>query len=101
MRGLVASALFSVLLLAASLRPGLPSQLVGQASAGEPDQLPPVERTQSPSALTALEAPGVSEKKGETNNPASAANRLPATKSLRLVSNDRDRTPSKQFCKPG
>ncbi len=50
MRGLVASTFFSVLLLAAPLRPGLPSQLVGQASAGEPDQLPPLESIQSPSA---------------------------------------------------
>jgi soluble lytic murein transglycosylase-like protein len=53
MRGLVASTFFSVLLLAAPLRPGLPSQLIGQASAGEPDQLPPVESTQSPSAAPA------------------------------------------------
>jgi hypothetical protein len=50
MRSLVASAFFAVLLLAAPLRPGLPSQLVGQASAGEPDQPPSVESTQSPSA---------------------------------------------------
>jgi Transglycosylase SLT domain len=50
MHGLVASALFSVMLLAAPLKSGLPSQLVGQASAGEADHIPPVERTQSPSA---------------------------------------------------
>jgi hypothetical protein len=37
------AALFAVLLLGAPLRPGLPSQLVGQASAGEPDQPPSVE----------------------------------------------------------
>jgi hypothetical protein len=50
MHGLVASALFSVMLLVATLVPGLPRQLIGQASAGEPDQVPPVETTQSPSA---------------------------------------------------
>src|SRR5262247_280209 len=48
MHGLVASA-FSVMLLVATLMPGLPSRLVGQASAGEGDQVPPVESTQSPS----------------------------------------------------
>jgi hypothetical protein len=50
MHRLVASALFSVMLLAATLVPGLPRQPIGQASAGEPDQVPPVETTQSPSA---------------------------------------------------
>ncbi|HZD28729.1 MAG TPA: lytic transglycosylase domain-containing protein [Xanthobacteraceae bacterium] len=50
MHGLVASALFSVMLLVATLVPGLPRQLIGQANAGEPDQVPPVETTQSPSA---------------------------------------------------
>src|SRR5262247_1306312 len=49
MHGLVASA-FSVMLLVATLMPGLPSRLVGQASAGEGDQVPPVEGTQAPSA---------------------------------------------------
>ena len=41
---------FSVMSLAAPLRPGLPSQVVVQVSAGESDQVPPGERTQSPSA---------------------------------------------------
>jgi len=50
MHGLVASAFFSVMLLVATLQPGLQSQVVGQASAGESDQAPPVERAQSPSA---------------------------------------------------
>jgi hypothetical protein len=50
MQGLVASAFFSVMLLVATLMPGLPSQLVGQASAGEGDQAPPVEKTQSSTA---------------------------------------------------
>jgi hypothetical protein len=50
MHGLVASALFSVMLLVATLMLGLPSRLIGQASAGEGDQVPSVEGTQSPSA---------------------------------------------------
>jgi hypothetical protein len=50
MHGLVASALVSVMLLVATLMLGPPNQLVGQASAGEPDQVPPVEETKSPSA---------------------------------------------------
>src|SRR5262252_3865288 len=50
MQGLVASAFFSVILLVATLVLGLPSQRVGQASAGEADQAPPVERTPSSSA---------------------------------------------------
>ena len=50
MHGLVASGLFSVILLVATLTPGLPSQLGGQASAGEGDQVAPVEATQAPSA---------------------------------------------------
>jgi transglycosylase-like protein with SLT domain/sporulation related protein len=50
MHGLLASAFFSVMLLVATLMLGLPSQLVGQASAGEGDQVPPVERTPSSAA---------------------------------------------------
>ncbi len=50
MHGLLASAFFSVMLLVATLMLGLPSQRVGQASAGEGDQVPPVERTPSPAA---------------------------------------------------
>jgi SPOR domain len=50
MHGLVASAFVSVMLLVAPLMLGLSTQLIGHASAGEPDQVPPVERTQSPSA---------------------------------------------------
>src|SRR5215472_14294839 len=42
--------LFSVMLLVATLMPSLPSQCIGQASAGEGDQVPSVETTQSPSA---------------------------------------------------
>ena len=50
MHGLAASAFFSVTLLAATLMLGLPGQRVGQASAGEGDQVAPVENPQSPSA---------------------------------------------------
>jgi hypothetical protein len=50
MHGLLASALFSVMLLVATLMLGLPGQLVGHASAGEGDQVPPVEGTQSSTA---------------------------------------------------
>jgi SPOR domain/Transglycosylase SLT domain len=45
MHGLVPSGLSSVMLLVATLMLALPSQLIRQASAGEPDQVPPVERT--------------------------------------------------------
>jgi Transglycosylase SLT domain/SPOR domain len=50
MHGLVGSACFSVTLLVATLMLGLPGQRVGQASAGEGDQAPPVEGTPSPAA---------------------------------------------------
>jgi hypothetical protein len=50
MHCLAASAFFSVMLLVATLMLGLASELVGPASAGEPDQVPPLESTQSPSA---------------------------------------------------
>jgi len=59
MHGLVASALFAVMLLAAALGPGLPCQLVGQASAGEPDPVAPVESTQSPPATPSKGAASV------------------------------------------
>jgi soluble lytic murein transglycosylase-like protein len=61
MHGLAASAFFfvMVMLLAAPLGPALPNQLVGQASAGEPDQVPSAERTQSPSATPSKGAPSV------------------------------------------
>jgi hypothetical protein len=58
MHGLVASALFSIMLLIVPLRPGLP-QLVGQVSAGEPDQVPPVERTETRSATPSKGAASV------------------------------------------
>ena len=59
MHGLIASALFSLMLLAAALGPGLPSQLVGQASAGEPDPVAPVESTQFPPATPSKGAASV------------------------------------------
>src|SRR5262249_25551843 len=59
MHGRGASALFFVMLLAGPVRRGLPSQLVGQASAGEPDQVAPVEGTQSPSATPSKGAASV------------------------------------------
>jgi Transglycosylase SLT domain/SPOR domain len=61
MHGLAASAFFfvMVMLLAAPLGPALPNQLVGQESAGEPDQVPSAERTQSPSATPSKGAPSV------------------------------------------
>ena len=59
MHGLVASALFAVMLLAAALGPGLPCQLVGQASAGEADPVAPVESTQSPPATPSKSAASV------------------------------------------
>src|SRR5262245_34427566 len=45
--GLVAS--IFLVLLAAALPAGVPSPFVGQANAGEADEIPPVEGTQSPS----------------------------------------------------
>jgi len=50
MHGLVASGLVPVMLLLTTVMLALPSQRIGQASAGEPDQVPPVEGTKSPSA---------------------------------------------------
>src|SRR6516165_3955384 len=59
MHGLVVSAFFSVMVLLATLVPGLPGQRVGQASAGEGDQPPPVERAQPPSPTPANGAASV------------------------------------------
>ena len=84
MRGLVASTFFSVLLLAAPLRPGLPSQLVGQASAGEPDQLPAVESTQSPSAAPSSGAASVA-KICDALAAAAGENNLPVDFFARLI----------------
>src|SRR5262245_56025647 len=59
MHRLVASAFFSGMLLVATLMPGLPSQLARPASAGEGDQVPPAESTQSPSAAPSNGRPSV------------------------------------------
>jgi len=59
MHGLVESAFFSVMVLVATFVPGLPSQRVGQASAGEADQVPPLEQAQSPSPTPSNGAPSV------------------------------------------
>ena len=59
MHGLVVSAFFSVMVLLATLMPGLPGQRVGQASAGEADQVPPLEQAQSPSPTPSNGAPSV------------------------------------------
>ena len=83
MRGLVASAFFSVLLLATPLRPWLPSQLVGQASAGDPDQLP-VETTQSPSAAPSSGAASVA-RICDALAAAAGENNLPVDFFARLI----------------
>jgi soluble lytic murein transglycosylase-like protein len=83
MRGLIASAFFSVLLLAAPLRPWLPSQLVGQASAGDPDQLP-VETTQSPSAAPSSGAASVA-RICDALAAAAGENNLPVDFFARLI----------------
>ena len=59
MHSLVASVFLSLMLLAPPPGAGLPSRLVGQASAGEPDEVPPFERTQSPSTAPANRAASV------------------------------------------
>src|SRR5262249_2032869 len=84
MRALVASAFFSVLLLAASLRPGLPSQLGGQVSTGEPAQLPPVEITQSPSGAPSSGAASVA-RICDALAAAAAENNLPVDFFARLI----------------
>jgi Transglycosylase SLT domain len=50
MQSLVASAFLCIMLLAAALDAGLASRPIGNASAGEPNEVPAVERTQSQSA---------------------------------------------------
>ena len=84
MHGLVASALCSVMLLVATLLLGLPSQLVGQASAGEPDQVPPVQGTQSPSATPANGAASVASI-CDALAAAAAENDLPVDFFARLI----------------
>jgi hypothetical protein len=82
MHGLVASAL--VLSLVATLMLELPSHLVGQASAGEPDQVPPVEGTQSPSATPSNGAASVASI-CDALAAAAAENDLPVDFFARLI----------------
>jgi len=84
MHGLVASALFSVTLLVATFMLGLPSQLVGQASAGEGDQVAPVEGTQSPSATPSNRAASVASI-CDALAAAAAENDLPVDFFARLI----------------
>src|SRR5438046_10714364 len=84
MHSLVASAFFSVMLLAATLTTGLPRQLVGQASAGEPDEVSPVERTQSRSATPSNSATSVASI-CDALAAAAAENDLPVDFFARLI----------------
>jgi Transglycosylase SLT domain/SPOR domain len=84
MHGLVASALFSVMLLVATLMLGLPSQLVGKASAGEGDQVAPVEGTQAPSATPSNRAASVASI-CDALAAAAAENDLPVDFFARLI----------------
>ena len=84
MHGLVASALFSVMLLVATLMLGLPSRLVGQASAAEGDQVAPVEGTQSPSATPSNRAASVASI-CDALAAAAAENDLPVDFFARLI----------------
>jgi hypothetical protein len=84
MHGLVASAFVSVMLLVAPLMLGLSTQLIGHASAGEPDQVPPVERTQSPSATPSNGAASVASI-CDVLAAAAAENDLPVDFFARLI----------------
>jgi hypothetical protein len=84
MHGLVASALVPVMSLVATLMLELPSHLVGQASAGEPDQVPPVEGTQSPSATPSNGAASVASI-CDALAAAAAENDLPVDFFARLI----------------
>ena len=83
MHGLVASAFFSVVLIVATLMLGA-SQLVGRASAGEGDQVPPVESTQSPSAAPSNRAASV-ERICDALAAAAEENDLPVDFFARLI----------------
>jgi hypothetical protein len=78
MHDLVASAFFSVMLLAAPLGPELPSHLIGQAGAGEPDQVPPIETTQSPSATPPSATPPSATPSNDAASVASICDALAA-----------------------
>jgi Transglycosylase SLT domain/SPOR domain len=84
MYSLVASGLVSVILLVATLMLELPSQRLGQASAGEGDQVPPVEGTPSPPATPSNRAASVASI-CEALAAAAAENDLPVDFFARLI----------------
>ena len=84
MHGLVASGLVSLTLLLATLMLELPSQHLGQASAGESDQVPPVEGTPSPSATPSNRATSVASI-CDVLAAAAAENDLPVDFFARLI----------------
>jgi hypothetical protein len=84
MHGLVAAGLVSLTLLLATLTPELPNQRLGQASAGEGDQVPPVEGTPSPSATPSNRATSVASI-CDALAAAAAENDLPVDFFARLI----------------
>jgi len=74
----------SVMLLLATLMLALPSQRIGQASAGEGDQVPPVEGTQSPSGSPSNRATSVASI-CDALAAAAAENDLPVDFFARLI----------------
>jgi hypothetical protein len=84
MHRLVATAFLSVMLLATPLGAGLPSPLVRQASAGEPGEVPSVERTQSRSATPSNGAASVASI-CDALAAAAAENDLPVDFFARLI----------------
>jgi hypothetical protein len=84
MHGLVASGLVSLTFLLATLMLELPSQRLGQASAGEADQVPPVEGTPSPSATPSNRAASVASI-CDALAAAAAENDLPVDFFARLI----------------
>jgi Transglycosylase SLT domain/SPOR domain len=84
MHGLVASGLVSLTFLLATLMLELPSQRLGQASAGEGDQVPPVEGTPSPSATPSNRAASVASI-CDALAAAAAENDLPVDFFARLI----------------
>ncbi|HYZ45703.1 MAG TPA: lytic transglycosylase domain-containing protein [Xanthobacteraceae bacterium] len=84
MHGLVASGLVPVMLLLTTLMLALPSQRIGQASAGEVDQVSPVEGAQSPSATPSNGATSVASI-CDALAAAAAENDLPVDFFARLI----------------
>jgi hypothetical protein len=84
MHGLVASGVFPVVSLLTALMLGLPGQSIGQARAGEGDQVPPVEGTPSASATPSNRAASVATI-CDALASAAAENDLPADFFARLI----------------